>query len=118
MASFEGQEPFPHDRQQYFDLVFGFAAPPSRSVNGYFDEISNRRFSWLPVLTDVGPPHGVIELSLPAGDCLGDCPGRPGGPCFIDRFGCVNDEGDRRYYANIISRAMALEVVDYQPRCD
>jgi len=95
VASFAGETypdgspaPLLHDASFYDNEVFNGAQYPS--LNGYFSNMSNGRFSWTRA--------GLVTLSLPASQQDKNWPG-PGG----DGPG----EHDRPYMSNLVYQAMA-----------
>ncbi len=64
---------FTNGWQYYQDWVFNSARQPV-SLNGYFNEVSNGRFSWAPADTELGPGAGVTRVWVNYPGCL-ECPG-------------------------------------------
>ncbi len=86
--------------QSWFDSwVFG-PGPDGRSINGYFRENSNNRFSW--------SRGGTIQITVPAADR------------FTNIYSRVKEDGalaDLLYTSNIVQRAMASSLFDFAA-CD
>jgi M6 family metalloprotease-like protein len=84
-----------HSSNYYHSLVFNSTQQP-RSVNGYFQEISNQRFLW-----SLG---GMVSISVPPSDR------------FTNVFARTGENGnlaDQLYTSNLVHRAMSSGQFDF-----